>query len=251
MALLIDNIKTEMHFVSKYWRLSGRPTICILIREEHMRDTNFRVLLDLLASLKSGNCDGLKVRTGRLQNLISSSCIEHLDFLSNLDVDLDVRPFEQLQHASIGYQSLTDVPQAIAYSEDSADFKAFEQKDTPTIISTLKSVSSLRGRTQLLGMLLAREGLWGQVNGSTVGDHIRAVLHEASALRVWSAVRTCTALLSKEVESISPYITTILVYGKQVTNFSLNLFKLLLKPSYFQNKCSWKFLELAYILFIS
>lgn len=37
MALLIDNIKTELHFVSKYWRLSGRPTVCILIREEHMR----------------------------------------------------------------------------------------------------------------------------------------------------------------------------------------------------------------------
>lgn len=25
--------------------------------------------------LKKGHCDGLKVRTGRLQNLISSSCI--------------------------------------------------------------------------------------------------------------------------------------------------------------------------------
>ena len=37
MSLLIDDIKTEMHFVGRYWRLSGRPTVCILIREEHMR----------------------------------------------------------------------------------------------------------------------------------------------------------------------------------------------------------------------
>lgn len=37
MALLIDDIKTELQFVGKYWRLSGRPTVCLLIREEHMR----------------------------------------------------------------------------------------------------------------------------------------------------------------------------------------------------------------------
>lgn len=37
MALLIDDIKTELHFVGRYWRLSGRPTVCLLIREEHMR----------------------------------------------------------------------------------------------------------------------------------------------------------------------------------------------------------------------
>jgi len=25
MALLLDDIKTELHFVEKHWRLSGRP----------------------------------------------------------------------------------------------------------------------------------------------------------------------------------------------------------------------------------
>lgn len=74
MALLIDDIKTELQFVGKYWRLSGRPTVCLLIREEHMRDPQFKEMLDLLAMLKKGYCDGMKVRIGRLQNLISSSC---------------------------------------------------------------------------------------------------------------------------------------------------------------------------------
>lgn len=75
MALLIDDIKTELQFVGKYWRLSGRPTVCLLIREEHMRDPQFKEMLDLLAMLKKGFCDGMKVRIGRLQNLISSSCM--------------------------------------------------------------------------------------------------------------------------------------------------------------------------------
>lgn len=78
MALLIDDIKTELQFVGRYWRLSGRPTVCLLIREEHMRDPQFKKMVDLLAMLKKGYCDTVKVRIGRLQNLISSSCVGEL-----------------------------------------------------------------------------------------------------------------------------------------------------------------------------
>lgn len=49
-----DDIKTELQFVGKYWRLSGRPTVCLLIREEHMRDPQFKEMIDLLAMLKKG-----------------------------------------------------------------------------------------------------------------------------------------------------------------------------------------------------
>lgn len=75
MSLLIDDIKTELQFVGRYWRLSGRPTVCLLIREEHMRDPQFKEMLDLFAMLKKGYCDSVKVRMGRLQNLLSSSCV--------------------------------------------------------------------------------------------------------------------------------------------------------------------------------
>lgn len=119
MALLIDDIKTELQFVGKYWRLSGRPTVCLLIREEHMRDPQFKEMLDLLAMLKKGYCDGMKVRIGRLQNLISSSCTEHLDFMSTSDLpESDENSFAQIHHEYIGYQSLTDVPKAQSYAEE-------------------------------------------------------------------------------------------------------------------------------------
>ena len=49
--------------------------MCLLVREEHMRDPHFKHMLDLFAMLKKGHCDGVKVRLGRLQNLISSSCM--------------------------------------------------------------------------------------------------------------------------------------------------------------------------------
>lgn len=43
-----------------------------------MRDPHFKQMLDLFAMLKKGHCDGVKVRLGRLQNLISSSCMGKL-----------------------------------------------------------------------------------------------------------------------------------------------------------------------------
>lgn len=56
---------------------------------------------------------------GRLQNLISSSCIEHLDFMNVCDPDeINTVQFKQLEHDYIGYQSLTDVPTALAYPDD-------------------------------------------------------------------------------------------------------------------------------------
>lgn len=125
--------------------MSGRPTVCILLREEHIRDVNFREMLDLLSQFKKGILDsGLKIKTGRLQNLISSSCIEHLDFLHLLPSDAlpKLESFRQLEHTiNVGYQSLTDIPKAVIYTEPT-DVDYFElykgrYKDTTELLKYL------------------------------------------------------------------------------------------------------------------
>jgi len=40
------------------------------------------------------------------------------------------------------------------------------------------------------------------------------VKRQAGSLRHWSAVRLCSSLLFQLVDSISPFITTVLVHGK-------------------------------------
>ncbi|UYV62294.1 PHKB [Cordylochernes scorpioides] len=336
MALLIDDIKNELKFVGKYWRMSGRPTVCLLIREEHMRDVHFREMLDLLAMLKKGHCDGLKVRIGRLQhckkkhkvtsqekptttymsqahvsmrqadallynfliksskcqstvwssncsdgwqNLISSSCIEHLDFLHLLPEDLlpKFEPFQQLVHTSIGYQSLTDIPKALLYSEPEKDYSVrictlgpvyhlwdwmtwyrtylvrlpqylctlsqtqeFQNKPTWEVLEALRYVDTLKGQAQLLGILWFREGPHFWIDtcrsyGTCVGGKVR----HCGCSAPWdcegeagetdpagwrtpalpgccrAVVRYCSSVLGKLVDSISPYITSALVNGKQ------------------------------------
>ncbi|XP_046630944.1 probable phosphorylase b kinase regulatory subunit beta isoform X2 [Daphnia pulicaria] len=219
MSLLIDDIKTELHFVGRYWRLSGRPTVCILIREEHMRDPQFKEMLELLAMLKKGHCDGLKVRTGRLQNLISSSCIEHLDFMNQVDLkELNIQPFGQVHHDYIGYQSLTDVPKALQYSEAEFDFTQFNKlNSTAELIDSLRCVEGLHTQAYILGVIQRREHPEFVIDNLTVRERLIHVKRLAGSLRHWSAVRLSSALLFQLVDSISPFITTVLVNGKQLT----------------------------------
>ncbi|XP_044021061.1 probable phosphorylase b kinase regulatory subunit beta isoform X2 [Aphidius gifuensis] len=218
MALLIDDIKTELKFVGKYWRLSGRPTVCLLIREEHMRDPQFKEMLDLFAMLKKGYCDGTKVRIGRLQNLISSSCIEHLDFVSHIETDIELTQFKQLKHDYIGYQSLTDVPRSLSYNEDTTiDYKKFKNDKIYNIINELRCTNGIYNKAILYGILLQREGQYYDINGTNVIDNLKLLYQQAGSLRYWKAVRYCSSLLNHTVDSISPFITGVLVKGKQIT----------------------------------
>lgn len=122
-----------------------------------MRDPQFKEMLDLLAMLKKGYCDGMKVRIGRLQNLVSSSCIEHLDFVADLP-DVIEKAFTQLNHEYIGYQSLTDVPKAAAYAENKVGMEGFLHRPLHEIISALQGTDSIFCQCQLWGIILQREG---------------------------------------------------------------------------------------------
>ena len=50
-----------------------------------------------------------------------------------------------------------------------------------------------------------------------VKDKLERLSRQAGTLRHWSVVRYCSSILKKIVESISPYITSVLVNGKQMT----------------------------------
>ena len=63
----------------------------MILREDNMRGGNARFILDLLSQFKRGECDGIKVRLGRLQEFVSSACIEHLDFLSDQFRDSEIK----------------------------------------------------------------------------------------------------------------------------------------------------------------
>eukprot|EP00094_Tigriopus_californicus_P001874 TCALIF_01806-PB protein Name:"Similar to CG8475 Probable phosphorylase b kinase regulatory subunit beta (Drosophila melanogaster)" AED:0.09 eAED:0.09 QI:765/1/1/1/0.81/0.82/17/82/1165 len=220
MALLTADIKSELQFVSRCWRLSGRPTVAILITENNMRDPQFPVMLEFLSQLRTGSVDNVKVRLGRLQNLIATSCLEHLDFLHNVDLGtpLDVECFKQLHNDHIGYQALTDIPKQRPIVEDKRDFKSeFENSSTSDILAALLGSFHLYGSIQMLGIILKREGPNFMVGDMSVTHRLDILNRKAGSVRNWAAVRYSSSLLGQMADSITPFVTQILANGKQVT----------------------------------
>lgn len=198
--------------------MSGRPTFCILISEDNMRDPQFDVMLKLLSELKQGVCGGVKVRIGRLQNLISSACVEHLDLVLNEDNLEDFKRLKENKNLYAGYQSLTDIPKLAEIDEEYHDYAAeFKFVSTHEIVQVVTSLRNLYGQIQLYGILMHREGPEFRIGEQSVTKMLEGLIQEAERLRYWAALRYASSLLKRTVNSISPYATAIIVSGKSLT----------------------------------
>ncbi|CAF4300977.1 unnamed protein product, partial [Adineta steineri] len=93
---------SDLEFITKCWRLKGRPIYVIMLRERHLR---------------------ICVRLERLQTAISSACIEHLDFLNtSICPPTDWESVAVAEYRNTNdtghYKSLTDVAKTPVLSED-------------------------------------------------------------------------------------------------------------------------------------
>ncbi|KAL3310293.1 hypothetical protein Ciccas_011144, partial [Cichlidogyrus casuarinus] len=79
--VLINEIKSEFAFLTKWWRMKGRPTFCLLLREDMMKGPQADQLIPFLVSIRNGNVHGSKIVLGRIQNFVNSGCVDHLDYL--------------------------------------------------------------------------------------------------------------------------------------------------------------------------
>ncbi|KAG0271768.1 hypothetical protein BGZ95_000371 [Linnemannia exigua] len=117
---LISIFEQELAFVRQYWEYPGRPTMVVLLthamlgglsksRTFHTQNDseaqrlttwrktslgsspqkdNKRNLLNFFMTLRSGVCNNVRVRLGRLSEMVNTSCIESLDFLvTKKDID--------------------------------------------------------------------------------------------------------------------------------------------------------------------
>lgn len=184
-----------------------------------IRSPDSKRIFDLLANFKRGEIDHLKIRIGRLQEFISSSCIEHLDFL-NIDVN-DKNAFKHFQEKDYGQslKSLTNIPRFSKFDEAEAwvDESELQSRSSWDLMKMLQDIDNLFVQSQILHILLKREGLYYKVDSLTVESWLQNVCLKAGTHQIWAVVRLCSAMLQKMVDSLAPSITAILVRGKQIT----------------------------------
>ena len=141
------------------------------------------------------------------------------DFLTGHEAFCQVTPLVELKHQYAGYQSLTDIPKMMEVTEDLTDLASkFAEAETRDILEAVRSLDHVYGTIQLLGLLLRREGPDFRLGPDTTVRGRLEVLHqEAGHSRYWAALRYSSSLLRQLLDSISPYVTQIIVKGKTVT----------------------------------
>ncbi|CAG9539143.1 unnamed protein product [Cercopithifilaria johnstoni] len=215
-AVLINEIKLNLEFISKGWKLTGRPTFCMVLREEIMSGEYFNHMLDLLISLKNGCVSGVRVRVGRLHQLLNSGCVEHVDFATGDDGNYD--DFEELGDTDSQLISLVSVRDINEDDTQSAehDYKSKSDHELCEVVRKY-NINGARKMAFAIVILSQRYGMEYVVDGESLEKRLERIYRQACAKRRWWLVRYCAAKLRKVANSLAPGITSMLVRGKQIT----------------------------------
>ncbi|CAJ0601597.1 unnamed protein product [Cylicocyclus nassatus] len=215
-SVLIDDIKRDIEFVSRRWKLAGRPTMCLLIREENIVGEYFDHILDLLVQLKNGYVNGIRVRMGRVHQLLNTSCIEHIDFASSDDVEFDIDVLEETEgnNQILSRLSLRDGIEDDMTVEE--DVRVLRDDDLYEIIKK-DDMDKPRQLAFALAAMWMRRHPDTPIDGYSIRERMERLYRRVCQLRLWWLVRYCAGKLRKVMNSLAPAITNMLVRGKQVT----------------------------------
>ncbi|KAI8585927.1 glycosyl hydrolases family 15-domain-containing protein [Geranomyces variabilis] len=120
---LVSLFEQELSFVRNHWFSTGRPTMTVMLTREMLgglrgaeigsqtwrsgsAHSSGRNLLNFMMSLRSGNVGGVRIRLGRLGDMINTACISSLDFLVSVE-NSDYENWDTLLKGEENDQDLT------------------------------------------------------------------------------------------------------------------------------------------------
>jgi hypothetical protein len=155
---LISAFESEVSFVQKNWFYPGRPTMTVLLTNDMLGgltrhqnwnsssgDSSRKNLLNHFMNLRSGRCGNVRVRLGRLAELVNTSNIESLDFLINKS-DLDWETILRVANAS-RYRSSSH--RKLGYNERQTQASTPAGYKTPGARTPKKRSTSFHGKYSL------------------------------------------------------------------------------------------------------
>lgn len=213
---LVDQIKTELAYIQRHWAHLGQPTVTLLLTRTMLVEGQ-TPLLQLFQELSNGECNGVKVRLGALQQLMLRAGIERIDALRNFDF----APSDQLapRQVSIYLPLDPDHCKPLSYR---FEMNLERETDIPKLLRQLQKSTNLYEQVELLQTLLSLRGLTfdtglgGQGHKVTVRHLLDEVYDKAGELRLWGIIRRVAGLMKKVDISLSDAVTDILVRQRQI-----------------------------------
>jgi phosphorylase kinase alpha/beta subunit len=226
---LVSQIRAEIAYISEHWTQLGRPTLTLLLTKSLIQEGQAEFqghelpspLLELIQELKQGNCNGVKVRLGYLNQLMLTAGTEQINELHDFEFGSTIVNPVVPQTYYLLYSSNRNCPLT-----NNQEFLLEAETDLSLILSQLRASENIYQQVELLHTLTRLKGLdfdtgfGGYGVKVTVANLLDEVYFKAgnfSSNPQWAIVRYAAGLLNKVDISLSDAVTDILVAGKQIT----------------------------------
>ncbi len=228
---LVDQIKSELAYIQYHWSELGRPTITLLLTHR-MWETSFEKqasegellvspLQELIQELKNGFCNGVRVKLGRLNQLMLIAGTERIDYLQEFEFSQS-----SVKDAAARRFYLTSYPEKSGLLGHTQEFILECETNLQLLLDSLRESENIYEQIELLRTLKRLRGIefdtgFGELGlPVTVIDLIDEVYIKARTISdspYWAVVRQAAGLLNKVDINLSDAVTDILVRGKQIT----------------------------------
>jgi phosphorylase kinase alpha/beta subunit len=213
---LVARLKSELAYIQHHWSELGRPTMTLMLTHT-MLEIGSEALLALMQELKSGNCNGVHVKLGRLQQLMLTAKTERIDFLYDFEF-----AHSSVENATAKRYYLAANPEKnwpLGYTQE---FQLECETNLELLLAHLRCSENIYEQIELLQTLQRLRGLecdtgFGEPGKKvTVADLLDEVYTKAGNLGIWAVVRRAAGLRQMVDVALSDEVTTILVRQKQI-----------------------------------
>ncbi|MEA5551817.1 glycoside hydrolase family 15 protein [Anabaena cylindrica UHCC 0172] len=213
---LVDQLKSELAYIQKYWSDLGRPTLTLMLTHT-MLEIGSEALLELMQELKDGVCNGVQVKLGRINQLMLTAGIQTIDFIPDEEFSQSV-----VKNANIRCYYLAHHPGKNWRLGHTQEFQMEYETNLSSLLVHLRSSENIYEQIELLQALKRLQGLefdtgyGGPGRPVKVGDLLDEIYTKAGDLGLWAVVRRAAGLRQMVDIGLSDAVTSIVVRGKQI-----------------------------------
>jgi phosphorylase kinase alpha/beta subunit len=213
---LVDEFKGELAYIQQHWRELGRPTMALELTHT-MFETGSEAILELMQELKAGLCNGVKVKLGRLNQLMLTAATERIDFLH--DFDFAQSPLTDATPRKYYLTSHLEKSQPLGNTQE---FQMERETNPKVLLDRLRGSHNLYEQIELLQTLKRLQGIefdtgfGGAEQKVTVANLLDEVYTQAGIAGIWTVVRKAAGLRQMVDIGLSDRVMRILVRGKQI-----------------------------------
>jgi len=224
-------LKSELAYLQRHWTQTGRPLLTLLLTHRMLESSDagpapdgmLPALLELMEELQTGECNGVRVKLGPLQQLALAAGRERIDNLHGFAFAATAVRNARSQCVYLPCQPGRSGP--LSHTQE---FLLECETNLSLLLSSLRSTANLYEQVELLSTLARLRGLefdtgFGEPGRPpvTVAMLIAEVYEKAGSAQVsgevhWAVVRRGAALLDKMDVALSDAVTDLLVRGKEI-----------------------------------